>query len=236
MARGTSFADLIDMFREETGRATSRSLGQNELPAIKRRLRRTYRWLHNDFAWPHLKVWRDKVVNAGDRYFTLPTDLDFERVRPEVWCKRPEDTEWYPLVYGINYVHYNFTDSDAGEREDYPHAWQYYENDQIELWPVPSVNDITLRFHGWSRPKPLVSESEVLDLDDELIVMYAAAAQLQRDKAPDAMDLAQQARAYYLRLRGRQIKSGPVNMAQGAGDRSGRTFRGPDIDFAERYD
>lgn len=236
MPRGQTLDSLVTAFREETGRANSSALGQNELDAIKGRLRRTYRWLHEDFDWPHLRIREDKTLNAGDRYIALPTDLDIERTLPVVECKRPGDTDWYPLAYGIDRRHFNFTDSDADEREDYPSFWQIYENDQIEIWPIPNINGITLRFHGFSRPKTLVNGSDICDLDDDLVVMYASAQQLKRDKSPDAEDVAQRARAKYLKLRGRMTKSRDISMSR-APDRYNRDrFRGPDIDFAERYD
>lgn len=235
MPRGQTLASLLTDLREETGRANSSSLGQNELAALKARIRRTYRWLHQDYEWPHLKIRRDKTLNAGDRYIALPADLDIERVQPTVECKRPGDTDWYPLGYGIDRRHFNFTDSDANEREDYPSAWQIYENDQIEIWPIPSINGITLRFHGFSRPKTLVNDADTCDLDSDLVVLYAAARQLKRDKSPDADDVAQQARVHYQKMKGRLSKSPDINMAK-APDRHRRVFHGPNIDFAERYD
>jgi len=236
MPRGTSFGEVITMFREETGRATSAALGQNELPAIKGRLRRVYRWLHADYDWPHLHIRRDKVINPGERYISLPTDLDFERVMPVVEVKDASDGLWYPLTYGITAANYNFIDSDQGERDDWPRAWQVYENDQIEIWPIPATEH-TLRFRGMSRPKPLVDENEVLDLDDDLVVLYAVQRQLLRDKSADAQDYSRMAAAHYLTLKGRESKGPPVNLA-GARDRNSGRQRYPNIqiDFAERYD
>lgn len=236
MPRGTTFGEVITMFREETGRATSAALGQNELGAIKGKLRRTYRWLHSDFNWPHLEIRRDKTINAGERYIAFPADLDFERVQPQVEVKDGADGLWYPLSYGIDASHYNFQDSDLDERDDWPTSWQIYENDQVEIWPIPASTH-TLRFRGMSRPKPLVDENETLDLDDDLVVLFAVQRQLQRDKSLDAQDYAQMARAHYLTLKGREIKSPPVNMAC-AGDRNKGDRRYPDIriPYAERYD
>lgn len=236
MARGTTFGEVITMFREETGRATSSALGQNEIGAIKGKLRRTYRWLHADFNWPHLMIRRDKTVSAGERYFTLPADLDIERVTPRVEVKDEADGQWYPLEYGIDAANYNFTDSDLDERDDWPARWQIYENDQIEIWPIPATEH-TLRFHGFSRPKPLVNENEVLDLDDDLVVLYAVQRQLLRDKSADAQDYAQMARALYLKLKGRGIKSAPINMASSDDRNQGRDrYPGIQIPYAERYD
>lgn len=236
MARGTKFGEILTMLREETGRAVSTALGQNEIGALKARLRRTYRWLHRDFDWPHLQIRRDKTVSAGERYISFPADIDFERLTPILEVKQAGGDIWYPVSYGIDARHYNYIDSDEGERDDWPRAWQFYEGDQIEIWPVPAQDGHQLRFRGFSRPKTLVDDNDTVDLDDDLVVLFAAQQQLRREKSADAEDYAQQARALYLKLKGRSIKSAPIDMANASDRDGGGKYPNIQIRYAERYD
>jgi len=212
MPRGTQFAEVINAFREETGRASSRQLGLNELPGIMALLRRTYRRLHTDFDWPHLEIVRTKTLSAGERYYSFPADLDFDRLteRPVIV---PAGTDLkVRLDYAISMENLNAVNSDEGERRDHPLRWEVYESDQFEVWPVPVSNGDVVTFRGISRAKTLTSESDTLDLDDDLVVLYAAAERLARDKSGDAEHKLKLARQLYLRLRGNTQKDANVNM------------------------
>lgn len=233
MPRGTQFGEVITMFREETGQASSRAMGQNQLPADKALLRRHYRRLHRAFSWPHLNVFRDKEMLAGQRYYSYPLDLDFENIyRVEV---RENGGEiWYPLHYGVDRVQLNAIHSDEDEREDFPITWEVHEDDQFEVWPIPETSGHTVRFHGRARAKTLVEESETLDIDDDLVVLYAAAERLRRDKSPDADLILEQARQHYMRLRAESAKDRSFSMSV---NRDRRPQRAPiDIKYAEYRD
>lgn len=231
MARGTQFGELINMFRDETGMANSRRLGKNQLPGIMALLRRTYRRLHTDYNWPHLKIERDKTLFAGQRYYAFPLELDFDRITM-VTVREAGQDEWYPLAYGIDYRHLNTVASEDGEREDFPHSWEIYESDQFQIWPIPESEGHIVKFEGLSRALPLIAENEVLDLDDDLIVLYAAAEWLTRRRSADADVKLQLARQHYNRLKANQQKGAPVDMRV-SHDRNGG-YKGIQIQFAER--
>lgn len=211
MPRGTTFGNLLTMYREEAGLPSSRALGQNAVPQEKAALRRVYRRLHTDFNWPHLLIQRDETLQGGERYYSFPTDLDFDRVT-DVWIRENGEENWYPMRYDIGIPHYNSISSDSGEREDYPIAWKAFESDQFEVWPVPVTSGHTMRFFGISRAKPLVDEAEVVDLDDDMIVLYAVAEHKARNKDADAEFYLQQARQHYMRLRGNSQKDNTIDM------------------------
>lgn len=233
MPRGTQFGELVTMFREEAGEAVSQRFGQNALPSTKAVLRRTYRRLHADFNWPHLRIQRDEALYAGQQYYTLPIDLDQTNVW-DVWVRQVGNTVWYDMTYGIGIPHYNTVPSSQGERQDFPYAWQYYEDGQFEVWPIPKSDGHTLRFYGKKRAKKLVNDSDIVDLDDDLIVLYAAAEQLARDGAADAELKLQQARQHYMRLRANSQKDEGFDMKVSQDRRPNR--RGIDIRFAELRD
>src|SRR5690554_6757484 len=208
MPRGTQLGQLITMFREEAGDAVSRRLGQNALPSTRAALRRTYRRLHADFDWPHLRIYRDKPLFAGEQFYSFPLELDSDNVE-KVWVRQTGDTVWYDLTYGIDTAHYNTVASSQGQRQDFPFAWQLYEDDQFEIWPIPKSDGHTLRFYGKKRAKALVNDNEIVDLDDDLIVLYAVAEQLAREGSADAELKLQQARQHYMRLRGNSQQDQP---------------------------
>ncbi len=231
MPRGTTFDQLVTMFRQEAGHAVSRRQGQNTLPGVQATLRRTYRRLHSDFTWPHLRIEREVALEAGEQYYSFPLDLDFERVET-AWVREVGRDIWHPLHYGIGRAQYNTVHSHLGERDDYPTHWMVHELDQLEVWPIPDQNYDIVRFYGYSRPKALVDGNEPVDLDDDLVVLYAVAEQLARQRSADAELKLQQARQHYMNLRAQQQKGPPVDMRVSQ-DRQ-PAFEGINIRFAER--
>lgn len=231
MPRGTQFDQLITMFREEAGQAVSRRQGQNTLPGVQAMLRRTYRRLHVDFDWPHLRVVREKTLQAGEQFYAFPPDLAYDRME-DTWVRENGRDIWYPLNYGIDIHHLNTVHSHQGEREDFPHAWELAEGETFEVWPIPVNNGDVVRFTGFTRPKPLTNGSDSVDLDDDLIVLYAVAEHLARQKSADAEMKLQQARQHYLRLRGNSQLDEPFSM-QVSQDRHA-SHQPIDIRFAER--
>jgi len=214
MARGTTLSQMIAMLREELAQASSPALGQNNRPTLARKLKRTYEVLYGRFDWEHLKIYRDKDLSAGARYYAFPTDLEFERVnKVEVL----HSGQWIPVCYGISAEQYNIFNPDRGERSDPVERWQAYEDDQFEVWPLPAAGagsaDGKLRFWGVKKFAPLVAESDRALLDDNMVVLYAAAEILAKAKAQDAQAKLAQANTLYDQLTGRGKKSRVFSMA-----------------------
>ncbi len=83
------------------------------------------------------------------------------------------------------------------------------EDDRIELWPVPDQDartgvgdDGSIKVVGIRNLRPFRDETDVCDLDDRLIVLYAAAELLAAAGAKDAQLKLQQAAARYAKLKG----------------------------------
>jgi len=204
MARGTTLGQLVTMLREECGHATSAALGQNTLPRMKRVLQRTQEFLWGDWTWPHLRVYREEVLQAGQRYYTFPTDLAFDRV--ENVHVRYDDT-WRPVCYGIELEHYNAQDPERDDRDDPVLRWQAYEDGQYEVWPLPATNGLRLRFEGIKKLAPLIDDAHRADLDDNLLVLFAAAEILAKQKGGDAEAKRTFAGRLYSQLKGNQSKA-----------------------------
>lgn len=204
MARGTTLGQLVTMLREECGHATSAALGQNTLPRMKRVLQRTQEFLWGDHQWPHLRAYREELLQAGQRYYTFPPDLAFDRI--ENVHVRWDDT-WRPVCYGIELDNYNAQDPELDDRDDPVLRWQVYEDGQFEVWPLPATNGIRLRFEGIRKLAPLIDDADRADLDDNLLVLFAAAEILSKQKGGDAQAKVQMAGRLYAQLKGQQSKS-----------------------------
>ena len=64
-----------------------------------------------------------------------------------------------------------------------------------------------VRFHGIKNLNGLIAETDKADLDDQLIVLYASAEMLARQKQADAQNKLAQAQAHYARLKARLSKT-----------------------------
>ena len=86
-----------------------------------------------------------------------------------------------------------------------------FENNQIEVFPVPANNSQadgtdSVRIHGIRNLSPLVAESDLADLDDQLIVLFAASEILARQTQADANKNLHKP-AHYARLKARNAKT-----------------------------
>ncbi len=210
MARGTQLTVLIEDLRSEVGHSLQASLGKATRDVLINTLQRTQKRLWNDYSWPFLAVRRDINTASGQRYYDVPSDVVFERIE-RVEFKWGD--QWHKIEYGIGASEYNQYDSDQDIRSYPVYRYDAYENNQIELWPIPNNNTNTttgsgkIRIHGIKNLSTFISDSDTADLDDQLIVLYAAAEILARQKQPDAQNKLAQANAHYARLKARSSKS-----------------------------
>ena len=209
MARNVTLGELIDDVRAEAGHSLQANLGTAMREVLVKIIQRQQRRLWEDFDWPFLRVERDVAAQAGQRYYNFPTDLTIERLEKIEfkWGDR-----WHKLEYGIGPTEYDLYDSDRDVRSWPIYRWKEAENNQIEVWPIPSRNGSTpaadgmIRFTGIRNLRPLVSERDRADLDDTLLVLYSAAEILAREKAADAGLKLQMAERHYQRLKARNAK------------------------------
>lgn len=173
------------------------------------KLQQTQHWLWQKHAWAHLRVRRTIDVQAGQRYYAPPDDLDIDRIfRIEVRYGQ----EWCELAPGIGSAEYSAYDSDLDIRSWPVERWQIFEDDMIELWPVPADDaDPTtlegrLRLTGIRKLRPFIADDDVCDLDGDLIVLHAAASHLAASKAEDRQLVIDKAKDLELRLVGNLSK------------------------------
>lgn len=190
MARGTSLLRLVQMVREECGRSSSVGVGVDDLPGLKTKIKRAQEVLYDSFDWPHLRQFFDREqLSAGERYYDPSDGLNFDRIEKAV--------VWYsgishPLCRGITPDDYNSYDSENDARSEPALKWDVRwtgTREQIEIWPIPSTNDQQLQFQGIRNLRPLVNDTDVADIDDQLIVLTVAAEILTGKKDPSASAL-----------------------------------------------
>ena len=219
MARNVSLGQLIDDVRAEAGHSLQANLGVAMREVLVKVIQRQQRRLWEDYDWTFLKVHRDVAVQAGQRYYSFPSDLVLERIE-RVEFKYGD--RWVPVEYGIGREQYDLHDSDRGVRAFPVERWQEHEGDMLEIWPIASqdgsltTSSNILRYHGIRKLRPLVAESDLADLDDTLLVLYSAAEILAREKAADATLKLQMAEKHYARLKARNSKGTSFSLAADA--------------------
>jgi hypothetical protein len=211
MARGTSLGQLLEDLRAEVGHSLQPNLGRSTRDVLINLIQRTQRRLWEDYSWPFLRVKRDIPISATQRYYNLPSDMTFERIE---MVEFKYGDIWSKLSYGIGRDQYNIHDSDRNITNWPILRYDSHEvNNQVELWPVPSQNsdastgDGEVRFTGIRNLNAMISDADTADLDDQLIVLYAAAEMASRQKQGDAQNKLQQANAHYSRLKARLAKT-----------------------------
>lgn len=230
MARGTTLGRLVTMLREECGHATSAALAQNQLPHVKRVLARIQESLWTDHDWEHLKIRRDEPLMAGQRYYSFPTDLAFERISA-LKVEVQYNEQFQPVEYGIGSEQYNVSNPASDDRDAPVRRWQHYAGEegedasnQYEVWPMPEADDEQiLRFHGIRKLPALVADADRAALDDNLIVLFAAVEFLKDEDAKKKQAAASQ---LYARLKGQHSK-GSVIIMGGGRDPNMTKFRPP---------
>lgn len=177
MARNTTLLALLRQLRAEL------SLSQNPAHNASVRdqhvalLQAKQQELWEDYDWPHLRVYPQAPTAAGQRYYDFTSQIPIDRLE-NIEYRWGDD--WAPLVYGIGVEQYNTWDSDRDERSEPVTHWRIYQDDQVELWPIPvSSGDATtldgyLRLTGIRALRPLVADEDRADIDDRLLVLSVA--------------------------------------------------------------
>jgi hypothetical protein len=237
--RGQTLATLIDNLRAEVGHSTNVAHGVNAEDYLKRTLRRTQEWLWGDWNWPHLLVYRLIPLSRTQRYYSVPADVPFERIlQDQVYAK--DGDQWRPMIFGIQQPQlFPQYDSDRGDMSWPPTRWDVAEDPgdtagnidnfgQIEVWPIPSM-DGEMKIRGVRVIRPMVEMSHRCELDGDLLVLYAAAEILARQKATDAEAKGAAAAQRYKMLKAKGSKVKVFSMGAGQQDVANVYPHGPPL-------
>jgi hypothetical protein len=192
--RGVRLDDLVDRLRAEVGHSTNPAVGVSAKDYLVQVLRRTQDRLWEEYDWSHLKVSRDLPVASGQRYYSVPDDLPYERI---ITASFKYGDDWHELCHNIDETHYSTYDSDRDIRSWPVMRWDVAEDtgvvDEIgviELWPVPSrgvsTTDGQVRLTGIRTIAPMVGGGDKCELDGTLLVLMAAAEIQARQNQADA--------------------------------------------------
>jgi hypothetical protein len=187
MARGTPLSRLVVMLRDELRRASTPSIGADDLASLRQVLNRNYRILALDHDWPHLmKVSNRMTLYAGQRYYDLPDQIDYDRIINIIaWYS----SEPYELMRGIDFADYATYDPELDERSEPVLKWDIRwtgDTDQLEIWPLPNTNAQQLQIRAIRELPALVDDTDKCLLDDQLVVAFAAAELATAQKSADA--------------------------------------------------
>ena len=216
MARGTQLGTLVTMLKAECRQSSSVALGIDKTDTYKRLLRRHQETLYLAADWPHLRQFFTKALSAGSRYYDVPSGLNLERIES---ARVKFNSYPHPIERGIGEDQYASLDPDNDERADPVRRWDLRwtgSASQIEVWPLPASNDQTLRFKGIRNLRALTSDDDVADLDDNMIVLYAAAEVLAPTKAEDAKAKLSAGIALFNTLKGRVKGASPMTTYGGS--------------------
>lgn len=195
MSRGVALSTIVTAIKKELGDNTETNTTWDA--ELKQKAAALQSDLCNTYDWPFLEDRWDLACSAGDRYKSIPTTnirsisstINFER---PVLVERLFNTYYNPVAYGITSEHYNYQNSDDGERMDPIMRWSMDTNtgdtsnaDQIEIWPIPASSQ-TLRFTGQRAPRTFASDSDKSELDDLLIVYFVCADILSKREMSNA--------------------------------------------------
>lgn len=218
MARGVQLGELIEAFRNEVRQSNQLSVGTDSLPHVKQLLRRTQRLLYEKHFWPFLSMFPTKAIVAGSRYYDAPANLNVDRI---VEVAVIYNDEPIPVDRGIGFEEYAIYDPDDDERSAPLLKWDLRwtgSATQLEVWPLPS-EAMTLQFKCMRPLRAMTDDDDVADLDEDLIVLFAAAEELAAQKAKDADMKLKLAQSHLLSLQA-NAQAGAPTVRMGLGSQS----------------
>jgi len=212
--RGQTLGQLIRMLRLETGQSVQPGQGMQNRDHLAHLLARVQSQLYDDFDWPILRIYREEKVRRNERIYSWPDDIDVEEVRQ---LYDSVSGQWAPMVYGISVDMRNAQPADSAS--DPAIAWQIVDGRQYEIWPKPA-SDRSIAIYGYKQLGQLVNDADKAVLDDNLIVLFAAAEFLARNKMPDARAKLESAQRLKTRLQGRMVSDKRRNIIPLVGGKS----------------
>jgi hypothetical protein len=204
MRVGVPLSELRYELLAETFQSLTPSQTTSSTPFYNYQLNRVQREQWNDIEWPHLTIYNDMPMIAGQRYYDYPPELPFDSIFRIWW---PQGVTWVPLDYGINPQTYAAMGGELIQAWP-PRRWrncaQYNATTgltspaaQFEVWPIPPANTpYSLRIEGNAPFNNMVEDTDTCVIDATLVVLFAAAEILAMQKSESASLKLQKANQY----------------------------------------
>ncbi len=194
---GLLLSEMVLDLRAEAGHSLMLGQGTNMEDTLKYYLRRTQRELYAGFDWPQFMAYETIAVPAGTRLLPSFINIDNEQINT-LWTR--SGSSWVALTFGIDPVDFSAFNSDDGARSNPIRRYRYDPlNAALEVWPIPN-NDTEVMGLGQIKLPPLVDDNDRSLLDGQMVVMFAAANILARQKSEDASLVLGKAQAYLVAL------------------------------------
>src|SRR5690606_33146019 len=136
------FSQLVTDLRAELERASEPAIAVADSATLRQKINRVYETLYAGYDWPHLERVFDAIpLQAGQRYYDPPEDMDFDRLTEAPVCWN--NNLALPLERGISFADYNTYNSENGDQSDPAIKWdvRYDETgnkEVLEIWPIPA--------------------------------------------------------------------------------------------------
>jgi len=204
MRLGVPLSQLRTELLAETFQSPTPAQTVNLTSFYNYQLARVQREQWNDIEWPHLKIWTDLAMVAGQRFYSYPPGVSFDSILRIWW---PQGVNWIELAYGISPPVYATMGGENIQAWP-PRRWQNRAQfdpgtmtttpaSQFEVWPTPPPNQpYSLRIESNAPLNQLVADTDVAVLDATLLVLMAAAEILAQQKSEAASLKLQKAQAY----------------------------------------
>lgn len=159
-------------------------------PLIDSFIRSAQEQLFEQYDFLRLKAVHERTTGAQQQFYDYPDGCDADNVKniSVIWGGR-----MYDLIEGIDTTNRGVTPSGPPQR--------YERRDQIEIWPLPSTNEYTLRIEYISTPSALVNNSDRVSIDSQLIFLHALSNAKAHYRQPDAQTYASQLEAMLVKMK-----------------------------------
>ena len=234
MAFQATFGSIVEMARSEARLSSNSSRGIDHLDHVKQLVKRIAQSLADDFEWEHLNLNRDYnesrvMLQAGQRLYDFPTDLNVQTIGG-MWLKW--GNIWRRVDYGIDFANYSGLDPDNCARADPVLRWDFRDQSQFEVWPVPASNGDAaapysnwVGFEGQKKATVYTQDSDRCDMDDIVVALFTAGELLAENGQKAASDLKMAAGTRrFNQLRGGMSSKVRFTMGRGMVYESGRTY------------
>lgn len=214
-------SEMVVDLRAEAGHSLVLGQGTNMEDTLKYYLRRTQREIYAAFDWPQFMAYETVAVTAGSRLLPGFTNISDEQINT-LWTR--SGSAWLPVLFGIDPADFSDFDPDSNVQSAPIQRYRYDPlNAALEIWPIPSL-DTSVMGLGQIKLPPLVADGDKSLLDGQLIVMFAAANVLARQKDEDASLLLNKAQQYLVALQKQNGSQKRIaqSMAGGTGGRRPR--------------